>query len=138
METIYFQNFSNINYYYENEVKNQLLLNVNSLINKSCEIIINDNIIKEFQSLEEKLKKQYKLIITEKVEEYFLEFEKKKNVLEIKNSLKNFFKQKLETYEKEIEDKYSNEYFLLYLKYKDQKEVIQKKRKNNNKFFIKS
>jgi len=91
METIYFQNFSNINYYYENEVKNQLLLNVNSLINKSCEIIINDNIIKEFQSLEEKLKKQYKLIITEKVEEYFLEFEKKKNVIEIKNSLKNFF-----------------------------------------------
>lgn len=91
METIYFQNFSNINYYYENEVKNQLLLNVNSLINKSCEIIINDNIIKEFQSLEEKLKKQYKLVITEKVEEYFLEFEKKKKCTRDKKFFKKFF-----------------------------------------------
>jgi len=65
--------------------------------------------------------------LKKKTQEYFFEFEKKKNIVEIRNSLKNFSKQKLEVYEKEIENKYSNEYFLLYLKYKDQKEVMKKK-----------
>lgn len=66
LETIYFQNFSNINHYYENEVKSQLLLNVNSLINQSCEMIINKNIPKEFKLLEENLKKEYQCIIEKK------------------------------------------------------------------------